>query len=203
MAVAEALRRPTAVPVQRGIEEPSPYTSEQFAALAANYPDLRMELTREGELIIMPPTFPKTGTRNAKLTMRLGMWSESTDSGETFDSSSVFTLPNGAKRSPDACWIAKARWEALPEEEQEGFAPICPDFVAELRSKTDRLSAVQKKMREYMDNGARLGWLIDPKSNRVEVYRPGQDVEVVDGPTSLSGEVVLPGFTLDLKGILE
>lgn len=203
MAVAEALRRPTAVPVQRGIEEPSPYTSEQFAALAANYPDLRMELTREGELIIMPPTFPETGKRNFKLIVRFGIWSEANDLGIGYDSSTEFTLPNGAKRSPDLAWVEASRWDALTDEERKGFSRVCPDFVVELRSQTDRLSAVQKKMGEYMDNGARLGWLIDPVSRRVEVYRPGQDVEVVDGPTSLSGEVVLPGFTLDLKGILE
>ncbi len=203
MAVAEAVRAPILRRVNAGVEEPDPYTSEQFASLAAAYPELRMELTKEGELIIMPPTMSKTGLRNAKLSTRLGMWNELANLGEGFDSSTVFLLPNGAKRSPDASWVEKSRWEALTEDEQEDFAPICPDFVAELRSKTDRLSAVQKKMREYIENGARLGWLIDPKSRRVEVYRPGQEVEILDNPVSVSGDPVLPGFTLDLKGILD
>jgi len=199
MAVAELVRPPALAPV----EEPDPYTARQFEALAEAYPELRMELTREGELIIMPPTFPKTGICNAKLVTRLGVWCENTNLGECFDSSTVFTLPNGAKRSPDASWIANSRWNVLTDKEQEEFTLICPDFVAELRSKTDRLSGVQKKMREYRDNGAKLGWLIDPKSKRVEVYRPDQDVEVLDNPAFISGETVLPGFTLDMKGILE
>lgn len=201
MAVLEAERKPVSKPQQAGVEEPEPYTSEEFTALAASYPDLRMELTREGELILMPPTFTETGNKNFKLIARFGIWSEANDLGNGYDSSTVFTLPNGAKRSPDLSWITKVRWEALDKEEQKEFALICPDFVAELRSKTDRLSAVQKKMREYMENGARLGWLIDPKSQRVEIYRPGQEVEILDNPISLSGEEVLPGFVLRLEGI--
>ena len=169
--------------------------------MAAAYPELRMELTKEGELVVMAPTKVKTGNRNAKLSARLENWADQTGSGETFDSSTVFTMPNGALRSPDACWIEKSRWGAFTEEELDDFTLICPDFVVELRSSSDRLSAVQKKMREYMENGARLGWLIDPISRRVEIYRPGQDVEILDNPTSVSGEPVLLGFTLDLKGI--
>ena len=184
------------------MEEPEPYTSEEYAAFVAAYPDLRTELTREGELVIMPPTFTETGNRNFKLTARFGAWSEANNLGEGYDSSTVFTLSNGAKRSPDLSWIEKSRWEALTEEQQKEFALICPDFVVELRSKTDRLSAVQKKMREYMENGARLGWLIDPQSRRVEIYRPHQEVEIVDSPATLSGEEVLPGFVLSLTGIL-
>lgn len=206
MAVLEAERKPISTqqaPTRpAGAEEPEPYTSEEFAALAASYPDLRMELTREGELIIMPPTFTETGLRNFKLIVRFGAWSEADGTGMGADSSTVFTLPNGAKRSPDLSWVTKARWSALTEEEQQEFAHICPDFVAELRSKTDRLSAVQKKMREYRDNGAKLGWLLDPVSRRVEIYRRGQEVEIVDNPASLSGEDVLPGFVLSLEGIL-
>ncbi len=199
MAVAERTRPPVSPPV----EEPAPYTPADFERIAAIYPDLRIELTQEGELILRPPTFTETGMRNFRLTVRFGAWSEANGLGIGSDSSTAFTLPNGAKRSPDLSWVRKSRWDALAEEEQKDFALICPDFVAELRPKTDRLSAVQEKMQEYMDNGARLGWLIDPESNRVEVYRPGQDVEVLDNPASLSGEDVLPGFTLDLKGILE
>ncbi len=199
MAVAERTRPPVSPPV----EEPAPYTPADFERIAAIYPDLRIELTQEGELILAPPTFTETGMRNFRLTVRFGAWSEANGLGIGSDSSTAFTLPNGAKRSPDLSWVRKSRWDALVEEEQKDFALICPDFVAELRSKTDRLSAVQKKMQEYMDNGARLGWLIDPESSRVEVYRPGRDVEIIDAPASLSGEDVLPGFTLDLKGILD
>ncbi len=207
MAVLEAERKP--IPTQQaesetqaGVEEPQPYTSEEFAALAASYPDLRMELTREGELILMPPTFPETGNKNFKLIARFGIWSESNDLGRGYDSSTVFTLPNGAKRSPDLSWIEASRWNALTEDDRKEFSRICPDFVVELRSATDRLSAVQKKMVEYQDNGVRLGWLLDPKSKRVEIYRQGQGVEVVGNPVSLSGEGVLPGFVLSLEGIL-
>ncbi|MBI2876469.1 MAG: Uma2 family endonuclease, partial [Candidatus Tectomicrobia bacterium] len=149
-------------------------SDEQFHRLCQNNRDLRIELTAQGELIIMPPTGSKTGWRNAKIIHRLTAWAEQDRSGLTFDSSTGFTLPNGAKRSPDAAWIRRERWEALTEEEQEGFAPICPDFVLELRSPADKLSMVQDKMHEYMENGAQLGWLIDPKERRVYVYRPGQ-----------------------------
>ncbi len=203
MAVLEAERIPILLPESFGVEEPESYTSEDFEAFAAEYPDLRMELTSEGELLIMPPTMTKTGRRNVKLSARLENWSETTDLGESFDSSTIFLFPNGAKRSPDASWVEKSRWAALTTDEQEGFAPICPDFVAELRSKSDRLSTLQKKMHEYRSCGAKLGWLIDPVSKRVEIYRPGQEVEILDNPTSISGEPILAGFTLNLKGILE
>ncbi len=202
MAVLEAERKPISKSRSMGVEEPQPYTSEQFAVLAASYPDLRMELTTEGELIIMPATFPKSGRRNVKLSARLETWSEAAGLGERFDSSTLFSLPNGAIRSPDACWIEKSRWDAVEEEDQDSLMVICPDFVAELRSKTDRLSALQKKMQEYIDNGAKLGWLVDPKSRRVEIYRPDREVEILDNPISLSGEDVLPGFVLSLEGIL-
>ena len=202
MAILEAEREPITASKQQGVEEAEPYTSEEFAGLAASYPDLRMELTREGELVIMPPTFTETGNKNFKLIARFGIWSEANDLGNGYDSSTVFTLPNGAKRSPDLSWVTKARWEALTENQRKEFALVCPDFVVELRSSTDRLSAVQKKMQEYRDNGARLGCLIDPKSRRVEIYRPGHNVEVLDSPATLSGEDVLPGFTLNLDGIL-
>ncbi len=201
MAVLEAQRQPKAQ-VFPAVEEPEPYAAEEFARLAADYPDLRMEMTREGELILMPPTFTETGNKNFKLTARFGIWSEANDLGNGYDSSTVFTLPNGAKRSPDLSWIKQDRWDALTEDQQKEFARICPDFVVELRSTTDRLSDVQRKMGEYRDNGAKLGWLLDPKSKRVEVYRPGQEVEILDNPVSLSGEDVLPGFVLDLTGIL-
>jgi Uma2 family endonuclease len=202
MAVLEAERKPISKPApQTGVEEPEPYLSEEFAAFAANYPDLRIELTRDGELIIMPPAGGETGSKNADLTADLVIWNRAEKTGKVFDSSTGFVLPNGAKRSPDASWISITEWEALSTEERQQFLPLCPIFVIELRSRTDRLSTVQEKMREYRDNGTRLGWLIDPKSERVEIYRPGQEIEILDAPASLSGEDVLPGFTLSLQGI--
>ncbi len=204
MAVAEAVRSSAAVADGQvsAYEEPDAFTPDDLKQFVQSHPDLRVELTTEGALIIMPATFPKSGRRNAKLTARLETWSEAAQLGEIFDSSTLFTLPNGAIRSPDACWIDRSRWDAIGEDEQDDLLVIGPDFVAELRSKTDCLSAVQKKMREYRDNGAKLGWLLDPKSRRVEIYRQGQEVEIVDNPASLSGEDVLPGFVLDLTGIL-
>ena len=202
MAVLEAERRAFPAPVREAVEEPEPCTSEEYAAFVAAYPDLRTELTQAGELVIMPPTFSETGSKNADLTADLVIWNRRTKMGKVFDSSSVFTLPTGAKRSPDTAWVEQGRWDALTEDERQGFSQICPDFVVELRSSTDRLSAVQKKMREYMGNGARLGWLLDPQSKRVEIYRPHQEVQIVDSPATLSGEDVLPGFVLDLTGIL-
>lgn len=203
MTTAEALR-----PVQHAaVKEPDdvaePYTSKQFAAFAANYPDLRIELTQEGELIIMPPAGGETGNKNADLTADLVIWNRIGKTGRVFDSSTGFQLPNGAKRSPDASWVPAEEWEALSSEERREFLPLCPSFTIELRSRTDRLSTLQAKMREYRDNGVRLGWLIDPKSRRVEVYRSGQEVEILLNPESLSGEDVLPGFILSLQGILD
>ena len=149
-----------------------------------------------------PPTGSESGKRNAKIATQLGVWGEANEQlGEYFDSSTGFELPNGANRSPDASWIQKERWEALTPEQRKGFAPLCPDFVLELRSETDNLNDLREKMQEYMDNGARLGWLIDPHNKRVEIYRIGQAVEVLENPTTLSGETVLPRFTLTLKRI--
>jgi len=202
MAVAEAVRPVATVIAEKPEDMLEPYTQEEFAALAAAYPDLRMELSREGELTIMPPAFTKTGMRNFKVAVRFGAWSEANELGIGFDSSSGFTLPNGAMRVPDVAWVERSRWEALTDAQQEEFAHICPDFVVELRSRTDRLSTLQKKMQEYLDNGAKLGWLIDPRRKVVEVYRPGKAVEVLDNPASVSGDPILPGFALTLAGIL-
>lgn len=177
-------------------------TPEQFAAIAAVNRDLRFEHTATGELIVNPPTGGGSGKRNLSIIGQLSQWFESNETlGEAFDSSTGFRLPNGANRSPDASWVRRARWDALTLEEQEGFVPLCPDFVVELRSKTDSLTVLREKMQEYMDNGAKLGWLIDPQSKQVDVYRAGQSVEVLEQPTTLSGETVLPGFTLSLKRI--
>ncbi|MGK7878927.1 MAG: Uma2 family endonuclease [Crocosphaera sp.] len=176
--------------------------SEQFAALAATNRDLRLERTATGQLIVNPPTGSESGKRNLSISGQLNNWFESNDNlGEAFDSSTGFELPNGANRSPDASWVRKDRWLALTSEQRKGFAPLCPDFVVELRSETDSLKKLRDKMQEYMDNGAQLGWLIDPQNKQVEIYRAGQGVEVLEGPSTLSGEAVLPGFTLTLKRI--
>jgi Uma2 family endonuclease len=169
-------------------------TDEQFSQLCADNPELRLELTAERQLVIMSPAGAKTGWRNHKLALRLGTWSENDNSGLPFDSSAGFTLPNGAKRSPDASWMLRERWDSLSDEQQEEFAPLCPDFVVELRSPKDRLSTLQTKMDEYIQNGARLGWLIDPQNRCAYVYRPGRAAERLENPSSLSGETVLPGF---------
>ncbi|MBD2413190.1 hypothetical protein FACHB389_12740 [Nostoc calcicola FACHB-389] len=176
-------------------------TDDQFFQLCQNNRDLRLERTAEGELIIMPPTGWESGNRNSKLTQRLGNWTDVDGTGLAFDSSTGFKLPNGANRSPDASWVSRKRLAALNPDPAK-FLPMAPDFAVELRSASDSLKTVQQKMQEYIDNGVRLGWLIDPQNQRVEIYRPGKDVEVLQSPTSLSGEDVLPGFVLDLAQIL-
>lgn len=177
-------------------------TDDAFYALCRANPDIQFERTAKGELIIMPPTGGETGSRNSKLNQRLANWAEADGTGITFDSSTGFKFSNGADRSPDAAWILLMRWEALTPEQRRRFPPIAPDFVVELRSDTDSLPVTQAKMQEYMDNGVRLGWLLDPQTKQVEIYRQGQDKEVLSSPTNLSGEEVLPGFVLDLRGIL-
>ena len=177
-------------------------TDDAFYALCGANPAIKFERTAKGELIVMPPTGGETGRRNLDLSMQLGSWNKQTQLGVAFDSSTMFQLPNGAYRSPDAAWIVLEQWEALSLKEREVFPPICPNFVVELRSPSDSLKILQSKMQEYMDNGARLGWLLNPQDEQVEIYRQGQDKEVLSSPTNLSGEEVLPGFVLDLKGIM-
>ncbi|NEO85324.1 MAG: Uma2 family endonuclease [Spirulina sp. SIO3F2] len=177
-------------------------TRAQFAALAAANRELCLERTATGELIVNPPTGGTTGDRNARLIIQLGIWREASNiPGKIFDSSTGFELPSGANRSPDLSWVSQARWDALTPAQQDGFIPLCPDFVVELRSKTDTLKDLRTKMEEYRSNGAQLGWLIDPKNKRVEIYRPGQAVEVLENPQTLSGEGILPGFSLNLQRI--
>ncbi|MGE0684719.1 MAG: Uma2 family endonuclease [Candidatus Binatia bacterium] len=174
-------------------------TEDQFVRLCQENPDVQLELTARGELVIMPPTGLESGRRNTKLTQRLANWSEADGSGIVFDSSTLFTLPNGAKRSPDASWVRRERWEALPEEQRLGFGLLCPDFVVELRSPTVRLKDLQEKMREYRENGAQLGWFIDPLEKRVYIYRPNQAIEILDDPPLLSSDPVLSGFVLQVR----
>jgi Uma2 family endonuclease len=176
-------------------------TDEQFELLAAVNRDVRLELTASGDLIIMPPTGGETGNRNFEIYIDLGIWNRQNGLGKAFDSSTGFRLPSGATRSPDASWVKMERWDALTQEQRKKFLPLCPDFAVELISETDELESAQKKMQEYLDNGLRLGWLINPKTRLVEIYRPNQTVEVLQYPTILSGEDVLPGFVLNLQPI--
>jgi Uma2 family endonuclease len=174
---------------------------EQFYEFCLANRDLRIERTASGEVIIMPPAFSDTGNRNIKIAQQLANWADQDGTGETFDSSAGFTLPNGATRAPDASWIKLERWNALTEEQKASFAPICPDFVIELRSSSDTLSGLQNKMQEYIDNGASLGFLIDRKNRNVHIYRPNQEPEILDNPETVSGEPELPGFVLQMAKI--
>jgi len=173
----------------------------EFAELCQLNPELQFERTSEGELVIMAPTGGKTGRRNAKLTVAFGVWAEKDGTGQVFDSSTLFTLPNTAKRSPDVAWVRNERWNALSPEEQDEFPPLCPDFVVELRSRTDSLRTLEEKMEEYMSNGAELGWLLDPSERRVHIYRAGAEPEVLEDPQEVSGEPLLKGFVLDVQAL--
>lgn len=176
-------------------------TYEQFYELCQANPDLRLELSANGEVIIMPPAFSDTGNRNFKIAVQLGIWSDQDGTGEAFDSSTGFTLPNGAIRSPDASWIKSDRWNALTDEQKASFAPICPDFVVELRSSSDTLKSLQNKMQEYVENGALLGFLIDRKNQTVHLYRAARSPEVLQHPESVSGDPELLGFVLQMAKI--
>jgi Uma2 family endonuclease len=176
-------------------------TDDEFFEFCQRHKDLRIEMDKDGEIIIMPPTFSETGGRNFNLTVEFGIWAKQDGTGKGFDSSTGFILPNGAKRSPDLSWIKLDRWNAIPTEKRKKFAPVCPDFVAELRSETDSLDKLQEKMEEYIENGAQLGWLIDPKEKKVYVYRPNAKVETLDDPQEISGEPLLSGFVLKMKEI--
>ncbi|OCQ93353.1 hypothetical protein BCD67_03700 [Oscillatoriales cyanobacterium USR001] len=176
-------------------------THEQFFELAQANRDLQLERNATGELIVMPPTGSETGNRNLDMEGQLWLWNRQTKLGKAFNSSTGFSLPNGADRSPDASWVRQERWDLLTPEQQQGFAPLCPDFVLELRSKNDTMESLRAKMREYIENGARLGWLIDRQNKKVEIYRESQAVEVLNHPATLSGEDVLPGFILDLTEV--
>ena len=178
-------------------------TPEQFEQLAIVNRELRLERTSTGELIVNPPTGWESGERNLYLSTQLGMWCiENEKLGKGFDSSTAFTLPNGAIRSLDTSWISRKLWDSLSASQKKGFAQVTPEFVVELRSPSDSLDTLREKMREYIDNGSLLGWLINPQDNQVEIYRTGQAVKILENPTQLSGEDVLPGFSLNLEKIM-
>jgi Uma2 family endonuclease len=176
-------------------------TDEQFFQLSQENENIRLERTAKGELIIMAPAGGETGNRNGRLNQQLFNWADRNGGGIAFDSSTGFKLPNGADRSPDASWIKIERWNALTAQQQKKFPPIYPDFVVELLSPSDSLPDTQAKMREYRDNGATLGWLINRRSQQIEIYRPQQEVEILDQPLQISGDPVLLGFELNLTSI--
>jgi len=171
-------------------------TDDQFYRLCEANPTTPLERSASGGLVIMSPVGGESGEREADLITDLALWNRQTKLGKVFSSSTMFKLPGGGDRSPDAAWVELARWNNLTPEERAGFPPICPDFVIELRSKTDVLPPLQDKMQEYLDSGLRLGWLINLQGQTVEIYRPNSAMETVPLPASLSGELVLPGFTL-------
>jgi Uma2 family endonuclease len=190
-----------AIAIPRGFR----VTPEQFKQLAQAEQLARLELTKDGELIVMSPTGGEAGEKNFNLYIDLGIWNRQTRLGKAFDSSTVFVLPNGARRSPDVSWVRLKRWDTLTPQEKRGFPPIAPDFAIELVSPSDlknqRYEDLQAKMQEYLDNGVKLGWLIEPGAKTVEIYKVGQQVEILNNPTTLSGEDVLPEFSLNLSNI--
>jgi Uma2 family endonuclease len=174
---------------------------EWFFRLCRSNPDIKFERSRKGEVIVMAPTGGETGKCNAEITAEFVIWNRQKRLGEVFDSSSGFRLPNGANRSPDIAWVRKERWESLTQEQREKFPPLAPDFVLELMSPADSLKEMREKMQEYMENGVRLGWLIDRRNRRVEIRREGKEPELLESPEILSGEDVLPGFSLRMRRI--
>jgi Uma2 family endonuclease len=188
-------------PLTINLPEVLSMTHAQFYEFCQANPDLRIERTALGEVIIMSPAFSDTGNRNLGVAGQLWVWAEQDGTGVGFDSSAGFTLPNGATRSPDAAWIKSDRWNALTPEQQSSFAPLSPDFVIELRSASDRLPNLQDKMQEYIENGVRLGFLIDRQTRQVHLYRPNQAPQILDNPEIVRGEPELPGFGLRMAKI--
>jgi Uma2 family endonuclease len=176
-------------------------TSDEFWNFCARNRKLRAELTKDGDVIIMPPTGFETSDKNSELNLQLRIWTKKDKTGVATESNAGFVLPNGATYAPDAAWTSRQRLEKFTEKEREKFLPLCPDFVIELRSSSDSLKDLQAKMAEYIENGARLGWLIDPKNKQVHVYRASGEVEIFDNPKTVSGEDVLENFELDLTEI--
>ena len=171
-------------------------TDQQFEQLAIVNCDIRLEKASDGELIVLSPTGAQTGNRNVELATEFAIWNRKYQLGKVFDSSTGFKLPNGATRSPDVSWVAIDRWNNLTEVERQRFAPICPDFVLELRSSSDSIAQLSQKMQEYIENGALLGWLINPQDQEVEIYKPNQEKQILKNPIEISAETVLPNFTL-------
>ena len=177
-------------------------TERQFENLCKNHRDVKFELNKKGDLLITPPTSPEAGWKNSDLTTDVNNWSRKDKTGIVFDSSTMFTLPNGAKRSPDVSWMTKKKYDGLSDDEKQTFSKIVPDFVIELRSPTDNLKPIQNKMAEYVENGVKLGWLIDPNEKKVYVYRANGEIEILDNPETVSGEDILKGFELNVREIL-
>lgn len=175
-----------------------PMTDEEFAEFCGEHPDLFFEMTADGELIVMPPTFTLVGVRNVKILSQLHDWAHRDARGTATSSSGGFVLPNGARRSPDAAWTSTGKIQQLSQKSLETYWHLCPDFIIELKSKTDRMRVLREKMLEWIANGAQLGWLIDPETKTVEVYRPNRDPELLDGVNFVKGEGLVGGFTLDL-----
>jgi Uma2 family endonuclease len=188
----------TPVPLKLQMGSALHLSDDELFDICARNPELRIERTAEGNLIVMTPAGGASGHRNLEIGMALGVWARRDGTGVAFDSSTGFLLPNGAMRAPDAAWVLRARLDPLPAETKEKFLPLCPDLVIELRSTSDRLLDVQMKMEEYRDNGARLGWLVDPRERRVHVYRPARPVEILNDPAQVTGDPEVPGFVLEL-----
>jgi Uma2 family endonuclease len=174
---------------------------DQFFAFCARNKDLRIERSSNLDILIMSPEAGSSGGGNSRLIRRFDEWAEREGSGRAFGNSTGFTLPNRSVRSPDIAWVRNSRLRQLTKDEWEKFLPLCPDFVLELRSPSDRLTDLKTKMREYIDNGARLGWLLDPFSKQVQIYRPDSEPETLENPSSLSGEPILCGFVLNVQEI--
>lgn len=200
MARPPAIETETALWLALNIESLN-LTDDRFLRFCSDNEEFEFEISAKKELIIMSPATPKTGRRNAEITMQLENWAKKDGAGVSFDSSSIFTLPNGAKRSPDGAWISKSRWNRLSEEEKDSCTNISPDFVIELRSTSNRITKLKEKMEEYIANGVRLGWLLDPHDNCAYIYRPGKPPERIDNPAIISGGPILPGFKFDFREI--
>lgn len=189
------------VPLSLQVSDSLRLSDEELFELCVRNPELRIERTAEGDLLVMTPAGGATDYRNTEIVAALLMWAKHDGTGVAFGPSAGFLLPNGAMRSPDAAWVPRSRLAPLSDEAREKFLPLCPDFVVELRSPSDRLADLQAKMEEYRDNGARLGWLIDPQERRIHVYRPPHPVEDLENPSRIAGDPELPGFVLDLTPI--
>jgi Uma2 family endonuclease len=198
-----AILTPEPEPIRVHLRPIVDMNDDEFFGFCQLNRDLRIERTAEGDLIIMPPVGGETGNKNMLLGTFFTLWALQEGTGVPFDSSTGFILPNRATRSPDVAWVKRSRLALLTAEQKKKFLPLCPDFVIELRSPSDNLKTVQEKMQEYINNGAQVGWLIDPLERRVHVYRPGGAVVCLENPPTISGDPELPGFVLDLTRIWE